>query len=84
MVADMQKIVAQANQEMQTLSTSVNSLNSASKSQTVGTFNDVHRQWNQLMQEHNRVLGDIAGKTQQGYDDMIAFDRQTANRLQQH
>jgi WXG100 family type VII secretion target len=82
MVTDMQKTVAEANQQMQTLGTNVNSLAGSSSSQAVGSFNDVHRQWNQLMQEHNQVLGNVAGKARQGYDDMIAFDRQTASRIQ--
>lgn len=82
MVSDMQKTVAAAEQQMQTLSTSVTSLAGSSKSQAVGSFHDVHRQWSQVMQQHNQVLNQIAGKTQQGYEDMLAFDRQTAGQIQ--
>lgn len=84
MVSDMQKTLGQVNQEMQTLGTNVNALAGSSKSQTVGSYSDVHRQWNQLMAEHNQVLGNVATKTRQGYDDMITFDRQAANQIQQN
>jgi uncharacterized protein YukE len=82
MVSDMQKKVAEANAQMQTLATAVASLNDPSHSAAVASFNDVHHQWSKLMQEHNQVLNGIAGKTQQGYDDMLAYDRQAANQIQ--
>ncbi|HEY4019912.1 MAG TPA: hypothetical protein VGM75_14575 [Pseudonocardiaceae bacterium] len=84
MVADMQKTLGQVNQEMQTLGTNVSNLAGSSKSQAVGSYQEVHHSWNQLMSDHNRVLNDVAIKTRQGYDDMIAFDQQSAKQIQGH
>lgn len=84
MVGDMQKTVVQVNQEMDTLGKNVQMVSGSSNSQAVSSFDRVHQQWQQLMAEHNRVLGDIAAKTGQGYDDMLAFDRQMASRMSGH
>ena len=84
MVADMQKTIGQANQEMQTLNTNVTTLAGSSKSQAVGGYKEVHDQWHKLMTDHNQVLSQVATKSRQGYDDMLAFDQQTAKQIQQH
>lgn len=83
MVKDMQKWVAEAERQMQVLATNVTSLATTSASKAVAGFTEMHQQWDKLMQEHNRVLNDIASTTLQGYEDMLAFDHQTAAQISQ-
>jgi uncharacterized protein YukE len=82
MVADMRKVVDQVNSEMDVLAKSVGNLNGSSRSQAVGSLTEVHQQWTSVMSDHIRVLDDVAAKTRQGYDDMIAFDAYAAKQIQ--
>jgi uncharacterized protein YukE len=83
MVADMRKIVDQVTEEMQVLSSNVRGLAGSSVSKAVDTFHEVQQQWNTLLDEHNRILTDVANETRQGYEDMIAFDKAAGFKIGQ-